>query len=280
MTPHIQALIPAWLWVMVAPMLAAGLVRDLDFLEVFAGQGNMTKAFIAMGMMAAQFETVHGPGQDLTTVDGLCAVIILVLRVKEGGLVWLAPPCNLFSWMSSSVHKRTKLNPAGNIHLPSVRRSNKIARIAAGLVRLAYALKVRVAVENPHNSGLFRYHPMKKALEICGAQKHFTWLGAFGCPIPKPLDIWGNARFLPRLVRRKPTNVYDAASYYEVTITGDVNGKRKLQETAVYPMAFGEFVAECYLASRPNILQELQLQATLYSTDETSDSEASVELEQ
>jgi hypothetical protein len=27
-------------------------------------------------------------------------------------------------------------------------------------------------------------------------------------------------------------------------------------------------------------LQELQLQATLYSTDETSDSEASVELEQ
>jgi hypothetical protein len=81
-------------------------------------------------------------------------------------------------------------------------------------------------------------------------------------------------------VRRKPTNVYDAASYYEVTITGDVNGKRKLQETAVYPMAFGEFVAECYLASRPNILQELQLQATLYSTDETSDSEASVELEQ
>ena len=279
MTPHIQALIPVWLWVMVAPMLAAGLVRDLDFLEVFAGMGNMTKAFIAMGMMAEQFEKVHGQGQDLTTVDGLCAVIILVLRVKEGGLVWLAPPCNMFSWMSSSVHKRTKLNPGGNTQLASVRRSNTITRVAAGLVRLAYALKVRVAVENPHNSGLFRYRPMKKALEICRAQKVLTWLGAFGCPIPKPLDIWGNARFLPRLVRTKPDIVYDPEPFYEVTITGDVNGKRKLQETAVYPLAFGEAVAERYLASRPFILQELQQEATLISTDETSDSEGSLELE-
>ena len=265
---------------MVGPMLLVGLVHDLDFVEVFAGQGNMTKAFLALGMAAEQFETLEGPGQDLTTLNGLCAVIIMVLRVKEGGLVWLAPPCNLFSWMSSSVHKRSKLNPRGNLSLPTVRRSNKIARIAAGLVRLAHALKVRVAVENPRNSGLFRYHPMKKALQMCRAEKNLTWLGPFGCPIPKPLELHGNARFLPRLVRSKPCMMdFNADDYYDVSLTGEVTGKRKLQETAVYPVAFGQAVAERYLASRPFILQELQQENNQNSTDEPSDSEGSMDLE-
>jgi hypothetical protein len=121
------------------------------------------------------------------------SIVSTIFHSEDGGLLWAAPCCKIFSFMSSSVHCRTKANPNGDLSNPKVRQGNKIAKLTAAILRLAAIRGVRIAVENPRNSAVFQLKPMKKCLKMVKANPVLVWLGAYGCEIPKPLHIWGNA---------------------------------------------------------------------------------------
>lgn len=195
--------VPCWLQELLQGLQHQQLPRDLDFVEIFAGKAAITRAFARAGLASRAFDIVNSEKENILHVDGLMRALSLVLRLKVGGLLWAAPPCQMWTWMSSSVHRRTKRNPRGDRSLSSVREANNIARITAGLVKLAVSRKARVCVENP-GPRIFSYPPMRRALAYARASCYITYLGAFGLTLPKPITLWSNARFAPRLQRPKP----------------------------------------------------------------------------
>ena len=56
---------------------------------------------------------------------------------------------------------------------------------------------------------------------------------------------------MPRLQGPKPESPSKDGrdQYYEVAVTGEINGKAALASTAAYPPEFGRAVAECFLRS-------------------------------
>ena len=130
-------------------------------------QLSMQAAAAELGLAFAKFDKNMGNQYDALTATGVIMIAEMILRIKEGGLFVLGPPCSLWVFFSSSVHQRTKHNIHGNIHNPLIRRSNHLARVVAGLIRLAVHRKVHFIIEQPVDSQLFSFpaiaRTMKKA---------------------------------------------------------------------------------------------------------------------
>jgi len=75
--------------------------------------------------------------------------------------------------------------------------------------------------------------------------------------IPKPLQLVGNARFLPRLRQFQTRNRPTQNDAYTIDPDGRVTGRSGLSQTGAYPTSFGTFVEQCYTRSRPIILREV-----------------------
>jgi hypothetical protein len=196
------------------------------------------------------------------TIEGFHRLLRQVLRLRPGSLLWIAFPCSWFVYISSSVHGRRRDKPYGNTGHPEVKRANNLACIIAGVLRLAAHRHVRIALEQPMSSTLALLPCMARALRLIHSTVHITWLGAFGCSIPKPLNLYGNARFLGRLRRSQP--VGDASQQELAYIRGvghTVSGQPGLQGTQVYPDKFGHKVIEYYVASHPSIVKEIIAEA-------------------
>ena len=79
-------------------------------------------------------------------------------------------------------------------------------------------------LEQPVTSAMPKCEPLKSVLQCIGAQKHTTWLGAFGGESPKPLQLWC-ARGLSALQRPKPSGLESLCDTNEQT--GSYSGRRK-----------------------------------------------------
>ena len=104
-----------------------------------------------------------------------------------------------------------------------------------------------------------------------------TWLGAFGGPIPKQLQLWGNCRFLPVLRRQKPESDLPATldHYYVRDFIGSVTGMPGLEGTAAYTPEFAHALLSGYMRSLPTMRAELWLAPD----DDDNDSSSSVEVD-
>ena len=55
---------------------------------------------------------------------------------------------------------------------------------------LVHTRGVKLFIEQPFNSMFFLVGCMKSTLDMISAQRMITWLGGFGHPSPKPLEIF------------------------------------------------------------------------------------------
>jgi hypothetical protein len=94
--------------------------RDLDVLEVWSGVGSVVTAATSQGLAAAGFDRIHGPDQDLTTDAGFRKVLASCVRLRPGGLLFMAPVCSSFTFPNISNTKRSKTNYAGDTSYPKV----------------------------------------------------------------------------------------------------------------------------------------------------------------
>jgi hypothetical protein len=195
---------PSWAQELLAPLVAEPVPRDLDCLEVFAGAAAIARAFSRAGLASRAYDKASNDEEDVLTLPGLTRLFWLVLRLKPGALLWAAPPCAMWSFMSSSVHRRTKDKPRGDRTRHSVREANNVARITACIIKIATFRGARFCMENPGRR-LGAYPPMARALAYARATVTIVYLGAFGGPLPKPVTVWSNARFTARLQRPKPS---------------------------------------------------------------------------
>ncbi len=140
------------------------------------------------------------------------------------------------------------------------------AHIVGALMRLARARFVRVVLEQPQDSCMFHYGPIKKALRMISADKILTFLSAFNpervAMIPKPLRLFGTPRWLPALRRFKPKGRPEvrpgAADTYTVSSTGQVTGGAGLAASAAYTQAFGEAVCAAFRRSLDKTARDIR----------------------
>ncbi|CAE7606159.1 unnamed protein product, partial [Symbiodinium sp. KB8] len=214
------------------------------------------------------YDKVNDPtGQDLTTTAGFLKLIKSALRLKEGGLLWLANPCHMHVWMSSSVHKRGPEQPWGDVTLPSVCTSNCITARACLILFIATSRRVWSAIEQPVSSTL-KWVPhfvhLRKLLLACDGElwKYCSfWMGLYGHDNAKPSYCIGSSRWIMklknRMTREKRVQFSGAAKKvvtrrkradgsYFVFVYQLRTGTKNLTQT-VYPEGFARAVAKLHL---------------------------------
>ena len=85
--------------------------RDLDFIEVFAGEAAVTKALRAMGYAGACMDLRRDARHNVLQPVGFITLLGLVMRLRPRGLLWLAPVCSTWVFMSRGSTGRRELRP-------------------------------------------------------------------------------------------------------------------------------------------------------------------------
>ena len=89
--------------------------RDLDCAELFCGVGAIWRAAQRAGLSAAGYDLNRIPGEtnsggarseDICCVVGFLNALAVVLRLRAGALLWVAPMCNSFCWLALSRTRR------------------------------------------------------------------------------------------------------------------------------------------------------------------------------
>ena len=86
------------------------LPRDLDLVELWTEVETLVRAARDEGLQAEGFDILQDASNDITTYSGFSRALKMVMRVKPGGLVAMAPDCSSFGFGPSSVSGRAKAN--------------------------------------------------------------------------------------------------------------------------------------------------------------------------
>ena len=245
----------------------ANVPRNLDCLEVFAGVGSVAAAAAELGLRSATYDKHRVPGntettEDLSTEAGLRTAIALVMRLAPSALLWLAPVCRSWGFMNSSRCKRKAANGfEGDTTYPPVIEGNALVAATVFLMLLAAARGVRVAMENPVESTMFRY-PLVVRLE---AALHLKSAIAYRCAYssaPYGKRYLKGYRFMAtgtwiRGVAAKckcPNDIHlpltrqTRAADGSIKITGI---RARLRESGAYPLPLGRKIVQCASPGRP-----------------------------
>ena len=133
-------------------------------------------------------------------------MLSLLLTIVPNGISVWAPPCSLFVWLSSSIHRRSMANPLGDVRQFLVRLGNCIAKNAATAMRaqLKFRSDTFCIAEQPKGSWMFKCPWWVSLSYGFYLQKTLTYQGLFGCVIEKGTHLLHN---LPSdaLIARKMT---------------------------------------------------------------------------
>ena len=130
--------------------------RDLDLAEVFTTAQSVVLAGRAAGQLAEPFDVKHGH-EDACTKAGFLQMLNLVMRIRPGGLLCVAPDCSSFGFGPSVWSGRTANNVRGDTSRKFVKDGNLMACAAMFLYCLAILRGVEAVLENPAGSQLFRF---------------------------------------------------------------------------------------------------------------------------
>ncbi len=230
--------------------------RFLDVADVFAGNGAMSKEAARRGLTSDTFEVLKNPKQNLLTKAGFFLLMDMILSITSGGILFAGPPCGLFVFISSSVHKRSASRPYGDEGNRNVRAANMLSSNLCIVLAIAFLRGVRFVIEQPQSSQLWKLPPVAELLRLTCSKTVFTFLGGFGRAgkkkLPKPTHLKGtlsNISDLARKKNKKKMSKEHREVFWETTSKGHVNGAG-LKKSAAYTPAFCKAAIEACLASR------------------------------
>ncbi len=226
--------------------------RDLDFLEMFAGDGSVSRGLRLRGLVGAAMDLRFDARHDIMTSVGFLCALKLLARVRPGGLLWSAPPCSSWVYMSRGSTGRHERVAGWYDTRPLVATQNALAARVASLCSLASARGVWWIVEQPSSSLMFEYCPWVVLAE--GLRPRFvrSYMGAFGADTPKLTLLVGTAPFLGELKRGLRPSDGQRIRNLDVSLTkrsadGRISGSKALKGTQSYPLGFGNAVAAAFV---------------------------------
>ena len=237
LVPHPLKLLVVRLLACLVRCSAKKITRDIDVLELFAGQRALTFACQKSGFSARGCDILLEPElHNIETQDGLDHLCELMLQIKPGGVLWGALPCKSWIWIARNGTGRTSSNPGGHRHVPRIAEANLQVENFVALATVARLRGVDFVVENPSSSLIFKFEPLAELLSWSGAHMALTYMGCFESCHCKPLHLWSSWSGIAEMRRRKPQALEPLAE----RVGTSVNGRGKeLTESAAYTAAFG-----------------------------------------
>ena len=226
--------------------------RHLSLVSVFDASHRVLNMWKDKGHDAAAVDIQTDMAFDMTSRIGFFMTLALIMSLSPAGVAILAPPCSLFVWLSSSLHRRCLSAPLGDLNQFLVRLANVLSANTSMIVKaqLKFRYDTFTIVEQPKNSWMFKC-PVWQSLQTGFLLKTtLTYQGLFGCFIEKGTHLLHN---LPddRLVARKMTKSarskfnarlkkIKALPVYYRKKNGKVSGTKALAGTSVYPKRFAK----------------------------------------
>jgi len=179
---------------------------DKHVVEEFAGDAQIAGNLRQMGYVALALDSRYEKVHDVLTAKGFYVLIASVWTTCLGGLLWLAPPCSSWVWMSRSSTGR-HLHVLGDRAYANVRAQNAlVARITYAVV-LCIKRGVHWIIEQPSSSVMWD-HPRLQA--VLGKYKNMTYtatveLGTYNLEARKELRLVGTSPHLRALDGTKMT---------------------------------------------------------------------------
>ena len=236
-------------------------VKNLHFVEFWCGSGQLSQALLSFGFDGAGLDVNLSEEHNCLMSSGLRLWMDLLMSIVEHGLCWMGPPCSSFVILCLALSQRYDYNDWwGDTSREFVRRGNMHMQIAALFFLLACVLGLQVCLEQPSNSCMCQLPPMSSVLSFVRASKITTYLGAFGGPTQKPLQIWCTRGAYSQLIRQKPGHACDSGtSLVTRNDDGSFTGvKDLLVESGAYTREFGQHVSKIFAEE----LQAKQLAST------------------
>ena len=191
-----------WVELFLAEFILQPQTPRLSGLDSFAGQKQMARSFLEVGMAMATYEWLDDAVlENCLSLHGQQNFLQKLVQVslEKDGLCWMGPPCSWWTWISSSVHQRTKSRPQGHVGHPTVAFHNSIAQFVADAIMTCIALGVHFVLEQPLTSVLPDFEAVRTALTEAQAKAIVVPLWKFGASSHKPLKLWGTAPWLTQL---------------------------------------------------------------------------------
>ena len=247
--------------------------RNLDVIELWSGVGAIVSAAIAAGRAAQGFDKYRIPGvtdttdpnttEDILLEAGFRKALELVMRVRVGGLVWMAPVCSSWIFLNLKNTKRNKVHGprfSGNLAYAPVRDGNRMAEMAAFLFAVAVLRGVHAVIENPPGSMIFGYEPAATVWETIWRTRFWAVLPhcrfsekPFGSRFGKKFKLMGSHRWVRRLACKCKC---PGRKHKLLVTTKMIKGVRKvtgskqaLKESAAYPAKLGIAVINAWKSS-------------------------------
>ena len=155
--------------------------RNLDLVDLFAGKARIARWATLAGLHAIAFDKLYGEHMNILTPVGLALIVLLVLRIKVGGLLAAGPQCSSWVWLSRRTTKRTNKNPLGAKSNQSVFDGNETNSSMALLCYLGSLLSWDWLIEQPQRTLFFETRMMKAVKEtIANVSTCSLNLGSFG----------------------------------------------------------------------------------------------------
>ena len=174
--------------------------RNLDLVDLFAGKARIARCATLAGLHAIAFDKLYGEHMDILTPVGLALIVLLVLRIKVGGLLAAGPHGSSWVWLSRKVTKRTKKNPLGAKSNQSVLDGNATNSSMAFLCYLGSLLSWDWLIEQPQSSLFFDTQMMKAVKEsIANVSTVSLQLGTFGHTTQKQTILMGTSNIVQKL---------------------------------------------------------------------------------
>jgi len=214
--------------------------RDLHFLDLFSASGQGKRTFEANGYAAVSTDIITNPLEDITSRAGFFLILQMAMRIMEGGLLLGGPPCSLFIFLSSSMHRRSPAMPRGDESRRAVRLSNLVVDNCVVILTHIIPRGVKFIIEQPLTSSMY---DMPSFTRIRSSSPEWlaitTYMGCFGHTMMKPTRLVSNMTSCRLLTRpRPPPEAFPSDPDYVRYTPAGAAGGRHLHASAVYTPAF------------------------------------------
>jgi hypothetical protein len=161
--------------------------------EFFAGEAQVSENLSQMGYTTQRFDLRYTKAHNVLTAVGFYVLLSAVYTTCLGGIVWLAPPCS--SWVFLSRYSTGRhLGVLGHEYIENVRAQNAlVARITYAVV-LCIKRGVHWVIEQPISSVLWDHPRMQAVLEKYADRidTAVVQMGAYNLEAEKTLKLVGD----------------------------------------------------------------------------------------
>ena len=223
---------------------AAGL---LHFVEFASGRGNLSKALLRKGLTGAAFDIIYSELHDCLSPAGFRLWLVALSAMTNKGLCWFGTKCS--SWVLlclAQSNRRPENMYWGDTAKEFVQNGNALMAVTSFLYFIGRLLGHYCILEQPKTSCMPLVSLMASVLKYFHCFKCDTYLRSYGSASQKPVQLIGNDAKLKDLEREMPMNCGSELCTRDED--GGFTGKKdELHESEVYPVLFGEAVADFFM---------------------------------